>query len=111
MIFHLRQITSTKRVVALLVCLLGTIEGLGQKHPTPHASTSKQPTNAGPPPVSTSSSQEVSATGEATSGQAAAVLEDPLGRSTPYGCVIGRRCRAKVLPQEMPRQSTSHETK
>lgn len=78
---HLRRIGGPWQVIVLLVCLLGRTEGVAQKQTTkntkPRASAARSNVPETPPKE------------EAAPPVPEEPKTDPLGRSTPYGCVMG----------------------
>jgi MscS family membrane protein len=78
---HCRQISCISRVMCLLTCMVSAVVVHGQKTSTPSSVAHKSAALVESP---TSQSTPANDKSEAKESQT-----DPLGRSTPYGCVIG----------------------
>lgn len=77
---HLRRISGSWQVIILLACLLARAEGVAQKPPATNQKTDAPAAKAGVPATQPE---------EETARTPAPPKTDPLGRSTPYGCVMG----------------------
>lgn len=83
---HFRRISGSWQAIVLLVCLVGSAAGFAQKRNTGHLTG--HAISGGKSKVTQSPPKEESNPPDAVANNAPP-KPDPLGRSTPYGCVIG----------------------